>query len=314
VISSQQLLALNALVPNVPDTVDQYCLIFYKTRFKFSLPRCEIRYYAMDSYLGYLRALWRFAIDIRKLRRNYQKCIIFICHPWHIPTNYALFSLRHEEAYMLPDGLLNYSDTQVEKRRYRKMLVKVALGLFTGLPYRPYKGHLTACDQKLYNGVYTFNPKRLRTHSGNLHILQLPLFEQSPSDRKTILILEQPIELLLKNNEVEQLRQALWDYVEKGNFECVLYKPHPTEAKQEPPSELKEKIEIVTSMLPAEMLIEKKKPNEVISYFSSALINIADFYPSIHCVSVGFNRIAKKPQENYLLELFQNRNIYMIEI
>ena len=46
----------------------------------------------------------------------------------------------------------------------------------------------------------------------------------------------------------------------------------------------------------------------------SALINIADLHPSIHCVSVGFNRIAKKPHENYLIELFQNRNIHMIEV
>lgn len=313
IISSQQLLALNVLVPRTPKKIDQYCFSFSKTPFKFSLPNCKICYYAMDSFRGYLAALWRFSIYIRKLRRKYRKCIIFLCHPWHIPTNYALFSLPHEEAYLIPDGLLNYRDTQMEGWRYRKMIIKVLLGFLTGLPYHSYRGHLTAYEKNKYNGVYTFNPNGLRTLSGSTYTLEIPTNLQPCSNKKSILILEQPIESLLSDEEVIILRRGLWNYIDNGNFDSILFKSHPSGYIQKPPSGLKKKVEIINSVMPVEMLIERLQVSEVISYCSSALITIADLYPTIQCIAVGFNLIAKKHKIDYLSELFKNRKVRMID-
>jgi hypothetical protein len=119
---------------------------------------------------------------------------------------------------------------------------------------------------------------------------------------------------LLSNIEVELVRRGLWEYIKKGQFERILYKPHPAKCNQTTPTEFRKRVKIITSPLPVEMLIENLHTNEVISYCSSALLNISDLYPEIRCISVGFNRIAKKYNEKYLLELFQSRKIHLIDI
>jgi hypothetical protein len=71
----------------------------------------------------------------------------------------------------------------------------------------------------------------------------------------------------------------------------------------------------IHSTLPAEMLISQYCPTEVISYVSSALINIRDIYPDIACTSVGLNKLlAVNSRIQPLCELFVRKSIRIIEV
>jgi hypothetical protein len=316
VISSQQLLAVKALVANAPNDVDQYCFVFYQNYFEFTLPSCDIFYYSMRSWLGYLLSLYKFSIKIKNIRKNYDSCTIFIAHPWHIPTNYALFSMPHEAAYMIPDGTLNYSNIQISNSRYRKMWVKFFIGYLAALPYKPYKGHLTACDQNSYDGVYTFNPDALYSICGDTFTLLLPpstSLSRGKTSSYTILFLDQPIEWILPSMESVMLRQTLWNYIKHKKFERILYKPHPSIINAKPPTAFLNSVEYVTSPLPVELLMDKYPINIVISFSSSALLTISDVYPEIKCVSIGLNKIVKYNNSQNLIDLFRSRGIELYE-
>ncbi|GEM_PF-3551357 len=334
-IAPVQLLAISSIIKQMsPDShIVNICFVFYKSDIDFEIPNCTVFKYNTRGLRAYFAAMTQFRRKIKQLLRRKEKLSVYIPHPYHLPTNYLLFGIKEKEAYLIPDGILNYYESKITIKPLLTMLVKCVLAWVLGINYTPYTGHLTAFDKRVYSGVYTFNPDGLLTDCGQIRIIRTEK-EQFRNDKKICLFLDQDIESLLSKKDSEKMRAALYQYLASGEFDEILYKSHPsvsTHLTPRPPS-LKGKgencsplcsgegvgwgqITPIYSTLPAEMLISQYCPTEVISYVSSALINIRDIYPDIACTSVGLNKLlAVNPRIKPLYELFVRKNIRIIEV
>jgi hypothetical protein len=318
-IAPLQLLAISSIIKQMPPDshIVNICFVFYKSDIAFEVPNCTVFKYNTHGLRAYFAAMTQFRKEIKQILNRKKKLAIYIPHPYHLPTNYLLFGIKKKEAYLIPDGILNYYESKITIKPLLTMLVKCVLARILGITYTPYTGHLTAFDKRVYSGVYTFNPDGLLTACGQIHIIRTDK-EQFRNDKKICLFLDQDIESLLNKKDSENMRAALSQYLASGEFDEILYKPHPS-VKQAPLSfgegQGWGQITPIHSTLPAEMLISQYCPTEVISYVSSALINIRDIYPDVACTSVGLNKLlAVNLRIKPLYELFVRKNIRIIEV
>ena len=68
----------------------------------------------------------------------------------------------------------------------------------------------------------------------------------------------------------------------------------------------------IESDKPAEVLVDELRPTEVISVYTSALLNIADLFPNVTCVAVGLNLLDDDPEIRELGRLFESRKIRLV--
>ena len=341
-IAPVQLLAISSIIKQMPpdSAIVNICFVFYKSDIDFEIPNCTVFKYNTRGLRAYFAAMTQFRKEIKQILNRKEKLAVYIPHPYHLPTNYLLFGIKEKEAYLIPDGILNYYESKITIKSMLAMLVKCALARILGITYTPYTGHLTAFDKRVYSGVYTFNPDGLLTVCGQIRIIRTDK-EQFRNDKKICLFLDQDIESLLNKKDSENMRAALYQYLASAQFDEILYKPHPSVKHLTPrPPSLEGKGENslliseeglgsplsvsgrgwgwgmpIHSTLPAEMLISQYCPTEVISYVSSALINIRDIYPDIACTSVGLNKLlAVNSRIQPLCELFVRKNIRIIEV
>lgn len=312
-IAPVQLLAISSIIKQMPPDSHSIniCFVFYKSDIVFDIPNCTIFKYNTRGLKAYFAAMTQFRRKIKQILSSEKKLAIYIPHPYHLPTNYLLFGIKEKEAYLIPDGILNYYESEITIKSLLTMFVKCVLARILGITYTPYTGHLTAFDKRVYSGVYTFNPEGLLTDCGQIRIIGTDK-KQFGNDKKVCLFLDQDIESLLSKKDSEKMRVALYRYLASEQFDEILYKQHPS-LKENPVKDMNLPITPIHSTLPAEMLIPQYCPTEVISYVSSALINIRDIYPDIACTSVGFNKLlAANPRIKPLYELFVRKNISII--
>jgi hypothetical protein len=295
---------------------NNYCFIFFKERLDIKLPYCQTFSYATFGLVQYLKSQIDYKKKITTIESNHGSYNAFLANPFHFATNYALFSKNRRKAFLLEDGLANFYDAQVRNNDKYKMFAKAALGLITGLKYKPYLGHITAFDRINYSSIYVFNDELLFTDPGHVDIV--PGFETKGSinhDNKTIVILDQDIESLLPKKDSIRARNKLYTYLRNSSCNRILYKKHPSQKRSHFEILLKKQpnTEYIFSTLPIEMLIEEINPTEIISFLSSALITLSDSHPHIKCTSIGynlFNRISK----NILKELFLSRQVNIVPV
>jgi len=320
-VAPLQLLAISAMIRNMePEkhSDDHICFVFSRSNPAFKPPHCRLIQYNTGGLWRLLEAIRRFKLEIRRIQGRYAALSVYLPHPYHLPTNYLLFGLKNKSAYLIPDGLLNYLDEPIRFRQFVPMLAKSVLALGLGLWYRPYTGHLTAYDQNVYQGVYTFNPDGLITDTGKLCRISLdPGVTPGPSKRssKVCLVLDQDIESVVNADDARRMRALLQHYLKAGNFETIYFKGHPSMVGGKPLGNVPGLAPVYTirSALPVEMLILDYGPDEVVSFFSSALLNIRDIYPFIRCTAIGVNGFLSTGN-SMIKGLFVRRGIRMVDI
>ncbi len=320
-VAPLQLLAISAMLRNMEPQKhcdDHICFVFSRSDPAFKPPHCRLFQYNTAGLWRLLRAIRRFKLEIWRIQRRYDALSVYLPHPYHLPTNYLLFGLKNRSAYLIPDGLLNYHDRRIRFGQFAPMLAKSVLALGLGLWYRPYIGHLTAYEQKVYQGVYTFNPDGLVTDTGKLCRISLdPGFTPDPagSGSSVCLVLDQDIESLVTADEARQMRALLQDHLKAGDFEAIYYKGHPSLVGGKPLVDVPglAPVHFIRSALPVELLIPDYAPAEVVSFFSSALLNIRDIYPWIRCTAIGMNAFLSSGNPR-LKALFVRRGIRLIDI
>lgn len=320
-VAPLQLLAIAAILRNrAPETHshDHICFVFSRGEPAFKPPHCRLIQYNTQGLWPLCRAVRRFGVELRRIQARYAALSVYLPHPYHLPTNYLLFGLPNRSAYLIPDGLLNYYDRRIRFRQFVPMLAKSVLALGLGLWYRPYTGHLTAYEQKVYQGVYTFNPEGLLTDTGQLRRISLGTGLRpgsTDSSAKACLVLDQDIESVVKAADARRMRAVLRDYLQAGGFETLYYKGHPSRVGGQPLGDGPglAPVRTISSPLPVELLIPDYGPAEVVSFFSSALLNIRDLYPSIRCTAIGMNAFLASG-DSRLKGLFIRRGIRLIDI
>ena len=127
-------------------------------------------------------------------------------------------------------------------------------------------------------------------------------------DNRTAILLDQPLEKFLTAATANTIRKKTIAFVEQ-NFQRVIIKPHPQhdsismEVSNVIPFDFEQNT-------PIEETIIRIQPVAVVSYCSTALINISKISSSTQCISIGINEIiAELPAAIEIKELLMKNKV-----
>lgn len=213
---------------------------------------------------------------------------IYLPHPGHIFTNYLFFSKNaNKRVFIYEDGLLNYLDTSFKNKFVTP--AKKALSCLLALPYHDYPGHTAGYDAGKYDGAFLSRPEHAvrKNALGTINKLESVAEIIKPIPQR-ILFLDQSTEgyltTELRNSRVSHMLKLF----PTADFQ-YFYKPH-----HDHDSPLRRSMQAIPSNLiniAAELIIKEIRPSLVISFFSSALINIKNKHPEIDCISLAADYI-----------------------
>jgi hypothetical protein len=320
VFGIQQLLAVRSIIEKQKNSGDgpvlreNLCLLYIDVALERPLDNCKVEYCKQPSLLAYLRGVLGFRGRVRQWLQQYDRVHTYFPHAYFYPANYLLFADLELDRYLIPDGVINYCEYDVDSLKNGSMILRWCLGLLAGLPYRLYQGHVSAIESGRYDGVYTFNRKGLLTTHNHLVELTLPGGGATGyrANRNTLLFLDhylQDVPRALQDRIIKAARR----YVDDSSADKMYLKKHPSWNAPDNAVLGSVKCEVLTSTEPAEALIERLQPVEVISYASSALVTITDAWPECQCTAIGLNLLQELPDYREVARLFRERGIKMVD-
>lgn len=238
---------------------------------------------------------------------------VYIPHPGHIFSNYLFFAeIANKRLFIYEDGILNYYDATTSNPFINTP--KRILAMVCGMPYRGYEGHLAGYDVGSYHGAFLTMPEMAvrRQRLGKLEKLEFKK-NRITTQSKFILFLDQNVSNLLTAEERNSCIQTMQRCYPLKEY-TYIYKPH-----HDYISDISKTMKILDSdlqSLPAEMLIEHLRPSHVISFFSSALINIKRTWPEVTCISLAANKIpiSRDGRSTLLSEIFEKAGVYCLQM
>lgn len=229
---------------------------------------------------------------------------IYIPHPANILSNYLFFSDKVSSVNIYEDGIANYYD--VDSSRGRVSVIYKVLCFLAGLPYREYSGHLMGYGTGRVKSVCLSRPESAVCMTKVKFRAKVD-FRYSEIDvvKGRILFLDQDVSSNVTSDQRCCLVQDLLSRFPVNKFEYY-YKGHhdyshlvggmiPVDAE-------------VISM-PAEQIVDILKPQFVVSFYSSALINLTG--RGIKCISLAasFVNISRDGIDCKLSVLFEDLGI-----
>ena len=205
------------------------------------------------------------------------KINLYFPHLCHVSSNYLAFSGHCKTLNVYEEGIANYYDAKkdVWEISFRKSL----LGIMSGQPYRGYAGHVTGIDSVKVDTVLASMPDRVVSKDKIGRVIGVSLTSHGQDIQRSknkILFLDQPLEI--SNEDKRKLVNEFVLGVAPGSI--VYYKPHHDCSSQYPGM-----VDLSKSdrELPAEVLLEKLEAGLVISFYSSALVNISRIFSDVDC-------------------------------
>lgn len=232
--------------------------------------------------------------DIDEIMGSGRRVDLYLPHPFNPLANHAFFHAGSCRRFIYQDGILNYYDATVPLGSFASNVRQCAKGLAIGSWFRSYGGHLSGIDALPVAGGYFTHPNRI-AHAGKFPSLQRLDFhhEGKNSDtggRRDTLFLDQPIELVVGQALARELRNLTVDYVNALGGR-VLYKQHYSQGRSISCDKTWTLLDPVLSRLPAERVVPELKVSFVVSFFSSALANVAMSDSAIECHATAANCI-----------------------
>lgn len=247
-----------------------------------STPRFFFVHSRLLYKLSYILSFTYFSLLIRMLLFVGCKINIYAPHPANIFSNYLFLSGKATAVYVYEDGLLNYYDASsgvFEVRRSLRILAAIL-----GMHYRSYQGHLAGYDATKLTGAFLSHGDLAvcKEKLGTLRELPVTVRRVKPVKNR-ILFLDQDVSDLLTDSQrtvamnlmLSRFPMSRYEYIYKGHHDYR--RPIPGMAL------LPEKLRLQ----PAELIIPDVAPSVVVSFYSSALLNIATLYPEIVCLSLA---------------------------
>jgi hypothetical protein len=232
--------------------------------------------------VSYVLSMIYFSIKVRMLLRSRNKIDVYVPHPDNIFSNFLFFSKKINNLNIYEDGILNYYDADVSCKSRRATLS--LLGRLLGIPYYSYSGHLAGYDAKKVDKLYVSNPENVvqkrkigQLVEVNIDVTPLACLKERILflDQNTAPVLEDVKRRELLNSMMAVYSADTWKYFYKGHHEFSR------------PISGMESIKKNLSGLPAEEVVVHVKPQVVVSFYSSALINIKKLYPNVECVHLA---------------------------
>lgn len=232
---------------------------------------------------------------LQQLYHNGVRQIYFSDLDW--PTNNYAFRKARQlniDCKIFEDGSGIYTPNRINASKALKMLIKVALSkIELSLYSTPVAGHYLGINQPGISEVYSM--RKISDIAAENKIILRSRNTQNAPNPFSILVLDQPWKRVLNQSTFELVSSRLNDFLamnnSQGNLQYFL-KRHPRDQDGTdsfgPALDLNYRV--VQSEQCAEELIPEINPGIVVSFYSTALLNIKEQYPHIRVVSIGLSR------------------------
>ena len=264
-----------------------------------------------SSILSMFFSFFRFRNELKKIIAEYSEIDIYISHPFHVISNYLFFHPKITNRYIFEDGIMNYYDAQVPKTKKMKELIKRAVSRVLGFPFTDYQGFLSGVGERPYDGAYLSYPSSAVKKECLGKLTQVRAAATSGLNLKhdRILFLDQPTDAFM---DAETKKNAVLQLLDECEGKSVYYKPHPSDTSNPQwPSLNIIALQQGLKSMPAELVINEILPGKVISFSSSALINIKSLYPDIECISIGTKKlpVSINGKQQMLSDIFERFDV-----
>lgn len=250
------------------------------------------------------------------LRSKFLKYDLLLAHPDHLLGNTLFFGKNVKKITFIEDGILNYYDYTKSQAIQTRAIKRKWLTCFSPFQYYLYNGHhsgIDDCNAVEVSGWFSDPDNIVRKEKfKSVRKINFPLLIRKETNRNlAALFIDQPIEHFLSRELAMAIRQKSIKYLEE-NFKEVMIKNHP----EHHASGLAIKNSFAPNFnqnMPVEELIFEICPDVVISYCSTALINISKISPSTQCVSIGMEEIVQEmPALIKVKKLFEFNRVSVI--
>lgn len=227
-------------------------------------------------------SLYRTIKRIKKLLKCFDEITLYLPHPSHLIGNYLFFHKKTTNIHIYEDGILNYYDTKSRNIH----IIQIAASILLNIRYTKYHGLLSGINAKKVQAVHLTRPTQSihlpdRTEIRKINLGAIENY--TPDD--ILLFLDQNTDKHLTPEQRSTAIATANSIATEHNLR-IITKSHHDQAKREPNDD--------TTIQPdeaAELTIQHVKPKIVVSFFSSALINIKQIEPQIRCISLSSKHI-----------------------
>jgi hypothetical protein len=263
--------------------------------------------------LDQVLSFFYFSFFIRVLAIRGYALDVYMPHPGNIFTNYLFFSSSHlKRTFIYEDGILNYYDA-VQQNSFVGFWKRL-LSVVAGMPYRFYKGHLAGYDVGCYDGAFLSMPELAVRREALGVVRVIPVCRKDLNvNNNVILFLDQSVEGILARGQRQACLNEMFRRYPVESYRYI-YKPHHDYCSDISQSMLRLSSEEMG--LPAELLIDILRPGHVISFFSSALVNVKNSFPAISCVSLAsaMVKISRNGHQEPLSDLFSQVGVECLNV
>lgn len=248
-----------------------------------------------------------------------KKLSVVIPHPYNPLANLLFFSDKIDFRYIYEDGILNYYDSKIPPLSFLARVKRFLVGISVGAVYKSYDGHLSGIDARNVSGGFFSHPNKVVKNSRFPVMYELfrskAIVKDESSNVNSILFLDQPIDKLLSYDKVVELRSKVRSLIDSISCDRVYYKPHHDQNDRTVFNESWCVIGGDKLLLPAEVIVSEYSISVVVSFCTSALVNIVSMNNNIKCYAVGPDNfpISRDGLPTTLGELFREFGIIVLD-
>ncbi|MGH8117929.1 MAG: hypothetical protein ACREPJ_11625 [Rhodanobacteraceae bacterium] len=219
---------------------------------------------------------------------------LYLPHPFNPLANYAFFHAGNCDRFIYQDGILNYYDARTPLDGIATRVRQRGKGLAVGARYHMYEGHLSGIDAVPVAGGFFTHPDRIVGRAKFPSVQRLAFHHDVDTEeagtRHDTLFLDQPVELIVGPDRAPELRRHTIEYVNSLGGR-VLYKPHYAQGRtvSRDPGWVPLAPDLIS--LPAEWAVARLNVANVVSFCTSALVNIAMAESTIACCATAAKQV-----------------------
>jgi hypothetical protein len=261
--------------------------------------------------LSYIASCLYFSLRIHGLFLRGCKVHVYAPHPSNIFTNYLFFARRTASVNVYEDGLLNYYDVPSSRGGVSRGLK--CLALLCGIPYRNYPGHLAGYDARSVDSLFVSRAGAVVSREKVGAVVQLSVVGSSvePVARR-VLFLDQDVSRFISDAQRDTLLARMLAIYPPGEYE-YFYKGHHDFASTG--VDMRSLSPELVSR-PAELVAIELRPEIVVSFFSSALLNIAGVFSGVKCLALAAGEvgISRDGRPGSLADIFRAAGVDCLDV
>lgn len=257
--------------------------------------------------LTYALSLFFFLVRLRVFQLFKRPIHAYVPHPCNA-FSYAVFAIKDLASLSVyEDGLANYYDAPMPSHQFLNRTERALLSIF-GFRLGSMTGHLGGYDVRHVDNLFLSRGDFAVSKEKVGRVVSLPFREVEVTlSTTTILFLDQDTSKYISTSDRDRRLRQLFDIYSPEEYEYI-YKPHHDYNARLPKMRvLQGKFE----SMPAEKLVSEVGAGIVVSFYSSALLNLKNIYPQVKCVSIGGDavNVSIDGQPQVIAELFLRSDI-----